>query len=462
MTPRLLAAFAVSCGQLAAAQALPVPAFTQSDTATSAVPVRRPDERRSDQPLTIGLFGKSVGLGLSYELTQERRLDFDLDRTDQRGRDVREHELKLDARWRTGESATWFVQAVGLAERRQAIRDGAVTHESAWERGQTWLLLESPGGLPLTLQAGRIALIERRSWWWDDDLDAMRLGYVSPGPTAWRIDTGIARELLKVASADPGIAPEQKGVTRWFGHAQLPYAADHSAEAFWLMTRDRSGVPAAGTVLDEGMEDGTDGRLRWFGLRARGDARVSAGHRLYYRADVALLRGEETRTPFDETAAGALQAGLSSTRRVRAHAWDLGVQWRLPGNARPTLSLALARGSGGMEGAAEDRDFRQTGLQENKGRIAGVKRIRFYGELLDPELSNLSVASIGFGLRGLSNSSAELLLHHYRQGVASVRLAGSRLSQQPQGRCGWRASSPGMPSRPTTRILRTASSSAPP
>ena len=53
--------------------------------------------------------------------------------------------------------------------------------------------------------------------------------------------------------------------------------------------------------------------------------------------------------------------------------------------------------------------------------------------MLDPELSNLRIATLGFGLRGLSNSSAELLLHDYRQPVASTRLAGSRLSQAPVG-----------------------------
>ena len=47
--------------------------------------------------MSVEVFGRPVDLGLSYELTQERRLGFDLDRIRQRGRDTREHELKLDA-----------------------------------------------------------------------------------------------------------------------------------------------------------------------------------------------------------------------------------------------------------------------------------------------------------------------------------------------------------------------------
>ena len=108
-------------------------------------------------------------------------------------------------------------------------------------------------------------------------------------------------------------------------------------------------------------------------------------------------------------------------------------EWVLPGAARPTFSLGLANGSGGASDDTRDNNFRQTGLQENKGRVAGVKRLRFYGELLDPDLANLRIESAGFGLRFLANSSVELLWHRYRQHQASTRIAGSRLSQGPTG-----------------------------
>jgi alginate production protein len=118
---------------------------------------------------------------------------------------------------------------------------------------------------------------------------------------------------------------------------------------------------------------------------------------------------------------------------VRGNAWDIGGQWVLPGALRPSLHLGLANGSGGARNGSQDRSFRQTGLQENKGRVAGVKRLRYYGALLDPQLSNLRIASAGAGLRFLNNSSAEVLVHRYRQPVASTTLVGSRLSPDPSG-----------------------------
>jgi alginate production protein len=412
----------------ALAQPLATPQDTRTATAASTIS-QRPDERRGDAALTYSVLGQPVSLGISWEMAQERRLNVDLDAARQRGRDVTDHEVKLDARWRPAANLTAFVQAVALAERRREMRDGSVRKRHSTERGQTWLLFEQLGGTAASLQLGRIALIDRRAWWWDDDLDAIRLTL----PMAQgRIETGVARELLKVASVDNGIAPELRGLNRWFGHATRAWGEGQQVEAFWLFQHDGSGAPAPGALFDDGRQDPSDASLRWLGLRATGEKRWASGHRALYRIDGAMLRGRETLTRFDELKSGQWLAGRSSARRVRATAWDLGAQWRWPGAARPTISLGLARGSGGLDGTL-DRRFRQTGLQENKARFAGVKRMRMYGELLQPELSNLQVASAGFGLRGLSNSSVEVLWHHYRQVEAAAELAGSRLSSTPTG-----------------------------
>jgi alginate production protein len=419
-------------------QAAPT-AGVQPPLAASAVPAaaslaRRPDDREADAPLSVTVLGQPIVLSMSYELTQERRLNFDLEGRQPNDRDVTEHELKLDARWHDGHQTTLFVQAVALAERRRDRGDGSVQTEQSYERGQAWWLRERIAGLPLSLQIGRIALIDRRAWWWDDDLDALRLSYTSADRGDWAVETGLGRELLKRSSLDRGIAPDQRGVMRWFGQARWGWREDHLLEAYWLWSRDRSGTPAAGRLFDEDTEDERDARLTWLGLRSSGQWRPLEGHRLNYRADLAWLGGRHTVTPFEDADNGQLVAGASRSRRVRAHAWDLGAQWRWPGDARPTLSLGLAHGSGGASAAALDTNFRQTGLQENKGRVGGVKRWRYYGELLDPELSNLTVASLGFGLRAWGNNSVDLLWHHYRQDVAASTLLGSRLSADPLGR----------------------------
>jgi alginate production protein len=409
LTPMLLAVLALA----SPAQTAPAPAAVRE-------PASR-DERRPEQPWRVDVFGQSVELGGSWEYSDERRRNFDLDDARARDRRVREHEVKLEARMRLDADTHAFAQIVGLHETRRTQGDGRrVTH--ALERGQMWLQQDRIGGTPWSLQAGRVELLDRRAWWWDEDLDAIRARY--DGGT-WRLDTGVARELLRKSSADSGVVPAARGVTRGFGQATWPWAPRHALDAFWLLHNDGSSRPASGAVFrDEDATDPSDLRARWLGLRASGEWRIEDGPRLTYWADTAWLSGREHLSAFDEQPDGTFSAAGESRRKVRGTAFDIGATASLALPLRPSLTVGYARGSSG---------FRQSGLQENKARLGGVKRWQRYGELVQPELANLSVASLGAGVRVLENSSIELVAHRLRQVRASDRLAGSRLSADPQG-----------------------------
>jgi alginate production protein len=404
LTPALLAVLALACP----AQPAPEP--------------NPRDDRRPDEPLTISLFGKPVQLGGSWEYSDEHRRNFDLNRARARDRRVREHEVKLEARALVDERTQAFAQIVGLHETRRTQGSNGKEVNRALERGQMWWQRERLGGTPWSLQVGRVALLDRRAWWWDEDLDAVRVRYAGSG---WRLDTGLARELAKKSSADSGIAPEQRGVTRWFGQATWPWAARHALDAFWLVQHDGSPRPAAGTVFaNEDTTDASDLRARWFGLRAAGDWRFDSGARLAYWVDTAWLAGREHRTAFDEEDDGTFIADGTQTSTLSGSAFDIGVTGSLAWPLRPSLTLGYARGSKG---------FRQTGLHENKSRFAGVKRWQRYGELLQPELANLSVTTVGTGLRVLDNTSVELVAHDFRQVQAADSIRGARVSADPLG-----------------------------
>ena len=72
------------------------------------------------------------------------------------------------------------------------------------------------------------------------------------------------------------------------------------------------------------------------------------------------------------------------------------------------LELAHVRGRDGP------RSIREWGVD------VGVTCFKYYGELLDPELSNLAVATLGLGLRPTEWSSIDLVAYHYRQATAST------------------------------------------
>jgi hypothetical protein len=415
-------ALAGACGQPAWAQSPP-----PAEADAPATPTRRIDDRRPAAPTTITLWGRPVTLTGSWELSLEHRRNFDLNLARARDRRVREHEVKLEAGSALSPDLSAFVQIVGLHDTRHTQGTEGAVRSHALERGEMWLQWQRLGGSAWSLQLGRVPLIDRRAWWWDDDLDAARLRY-DQGP--WRVDLGLGRTVVRVSSSESGIDPTEQGIWRQWGQAGWRWAPRHTLEAFWLLSNDRSGRLAPGTALPAGgAPDPDDLRAAWLGLRASGEWRRTGGSRLGYWADLALLRGRETRLGL----AGPSTAGVATQRRVRGRAFDIGSTYSFGVPLRPSLTLAHARGSGGENSPTRDDNFRQTGLHENKARIAGVKRLRRYGELLQPDLSNLAVTTVGTGLRVLDNSSLELVLHRYRQAVAANSIAASRLSQAPLG-----------------------------
>jgi hypothetical protein len=103
--------------------------------------------------------------------------------------------------------------------------------------------------------------------------------------------------------------------------------------------------------------------------------------------------------------------------------------------ARTFLTLAYAFGSGDANpNDGEDRNFRQTDLQDNEDRWGDVTRFKYYGELFDPELSNLDIFTAGIGIRPISRASVDVVYHLYRQDKAATRIWDSDLRTRPNGR----------------------------
>ena len=124
--------------------------------------------------------------------------------------------------------------------------------------------------------------------------------------------------------------------------------------------------------------DESEADLTWVGVRSVGELLDD----LEYWVEAAAVRGADGR------------------RDVRGHGFDTGATWAFEDVAmEPSVTLAFARGSGDRNRRdGVDRDFRQTGLQDNTARFNGVTSFAYYGETLDPELSNLNVFTIGVGL----------------------------------------------------------------
>ena len=77
--------------------------------------------------------------------------------------------------------------------------------------------------------------------------------------------------------------------------------------------------------------------------------------------------------------------------------------------------MHYAYGSGdGNATDNENNEYRQTGLHLNEAKSGGVTEFLYYGEVLDPELSNLQIFTAGVSARPASGIFVDLVFHHYR------------------------------------------------
>ena len=387
---------------------------------------RNPDDRRPADQLTLGLFNRPLVIGgeLSSRVKFEENMALGKKPSD---RTRLEEELKTEVFYTLSPTVSIFLESK-LSHERDLAASSGLEHDTAFERGQTWLYWTIPNRR-LALQLGRQKFHEEREWWWDQDLDGVRL-YWDRFPFAAQIAG--TYEAGSVTTTGAGIEATDRDIARALGRATWSWSPDHTADLFFLYQADLSAQPAVGTVLDANEEDESDAQLAWVGVRQHGDLESRAGD-VDYGVDVAWVHGHETLFDFDDTDGGIETTGRNR-RTVGGWAVDGRLTWRPPLPARPAVTLGYAVGSGDDDKTGNTQAFRQTGLQRNNAQFRGVDRFRFYGELLDPELSNLHVFTAALGFPLLESSSIELLYHFYRQDVPAPFLRDTNLHTKPLGK----------------------------
>lgn len=226
----------------------------------------------------------------------------------------------------------------------------------------------------LTLRVGRQEFEDTREWLYDEELDAVRVFYEHLN---WSAELSASRQLVfreNLLSNDS--YDEHRNYYMAYG-TYKPFK-DHEFNAYTILVDDR---------------DASDAQLH-FGLRSRGHFLDT----LAYWVDLGAVHGED------------------GDADIRGYGFDAGLTYTFDTKLSPALTVGYAFGSGDSDREdSVDRNFRQTGIQDNTGRFSGVEDVQLYGETLDPELSNIGLLTLGLGIRPTEKSSVEVIYHHYRQ-----------------------------------------------
>ncbi len=401
--------------------------------------VRRQDVRRPDDQFKFNLFDKPVTIGGEYDFNPGFREDLDLDHTDKDGSLRIDQELKLEAFYPISNFTAVFLSFKGISESRF---DSSDPDQTALQiaRDETWIYFDRLGGTGFGLQFGNQNVSETREWWWDKDMDSLRL-YYNQGPLHFELTGG---KQIGGESTRRSIAAEEDEIYRVLGLGSWMWNSKQRLEFYFLQQWDRSTQERKGQLINSNNRDNYDQNMAWFGARAIGEVGLDDYGSLNYWVDVAGVHGDEVVTDYSDTVSDEKNAAdlPDSQRRVKdvnrnnvdGWAFDLGAFWTLPVKFEPTFTLSYARTSGDSNpNDGHNGTFRQTGIQRNNWRFNGVNRFRIYGELLRPELSNLGIFTSAFGVRVLKNSSIEFLYHKYDQVVAADSLRNANLNTDPDG-----------------------------
>lgn len=330
--------------------------------------------------------GNGLRLNGQLETRGKEESNFDLDDGDAEDRQDLEGSLRVRLTWQAPAERLHGLLAVAEGRYEQLYRDDE--EDGATQRGQARLgetYLFAPGlfGRELALQVGRQDFDEHREWIYDQNLDGVRL-FGRSRAFAWEFSatTTLSDGNVRDESSTNFIAYISNGSRRRHLAAYAIYR-----------------------TIDEPVRE----RPLHLGVRLLGKWLPQTESWL----ELAHLSGE------------------SADLRLSGWGLDLGATWSPDVWAPFSFTLGYALGTG--SDTARRGGFRQTGFHDNTGKLGGLASFQYYGELLDPELANLHIATAGASARLTDELSLDLVVHGYRQDVAAQTLEDSDLDLRPSG-----------------------------
>ncbi len=329
--------------------------------------------------------GRDLWLGFLFEDQSWQEQDYDLDSATQKDRTRHRISLRAQLHWTPSDSFEALASPRYEWDARYA-ESGSNERLGKLHWNEAWIAVHDVFAKGLSLYAGRQLFDDEREWIYKANLDAVRAVWAG---TSARLELSASRMFRDGSDFD-------LHADNLIGYLSNTDPKRHVA--LWFVDRRDDREPREYPFC--------------FGLRALGD--------FLPRTDCWFeLSGVR---------------GYANQVNLRGWGYDAGLTWK------PTFLAPVYLGFGHAFGSGDDRStpladesFRQSGLQKNNGRFGGVANFRYYGELFDPELSNLSITTIDLGVRAWKRASLDLVWHEYREVELSTALRNTNLRSDPDG-----------------------------
>lgn len=369
-------------------------------------------KRDSDDPLSLFLADDQKGVPFTIEAAKNLRLggqisanpewqdDYDLSNTSRKDRNKLSYGGKLDALWLLGESGSYAMFEISFG-RNETTRQSSSTDTFTY--AEQFEVTRALGSFRLTdelqLITGRQDFYETRRFLYDELLDGVRL-MSNHGPLEMEVGAATGR-----AVAAENNATEDTQLLE--GNVRYQLGKEWTASAYVLKRFDA-------TVEDH--------EPFLYGLRSLDRPRYGLGHWV----ELGGALGHSTFLADPNNSATRFESDLLG------FAFDVGATWTFDAPGRPYLAAGYAMGTGaGIN--AKKQGYRQSGYNDNNGKMGGVTSIRYYGELFRPELSNVGIATLAGTVRPFDDSAITLLWHSYIQDTPTTYSPSSDLRTTTNG-----------------------------
>lgn len=331
---------------------------------------------------------KNVSVGAELEFTAQRSENLDLNTADDEDEDEIELQANLGLLYDNGARTRAYLELNLVYERLGGVETNA--RDVILDVNEAYVTFRSDDR-SRALTFGRWKVSDEREWLFDEELDGIHF-YNRGEKFAFELMYAREQILQKDLLDDHDDDEPDHFYAR--AYANLPGDAVGSIYGLYQM----------------GQKTG-DADLFWLGASVAGEFKDD----IKYWGEFAHVRGKEM------------------GRSVRGYGLDVGVtKTFIQFRSNPRLTAAIGFGSGD-NGLGKDTAFRQTDIQGNEKRFGGNTKVKYYGEVFDPELSNLTVLTLGAGFDFLQKSSIDLMYHYNFQNRSSNSIRDSKLDQKPSG-----------------------------
>ncbi len=138
---------------------------------------RQSDQRRPEDQLLISLFDRPMLLGGQLDSAFDYRRDFELDASKKDDRLEIEGQIEVEVFYQWNERLIFFAEAKANFENQVYAEFDTGERDAQLERGQSWLYYSFDEDAKFAMQLGRQNFRDKREWWWDSELEALRLHY---------------------------------------------------------------------------------------------------------------------------------------------------------------------------------------------------------------------------------------------------------------------------------------------